>query len=201
MPESAEQLHARIAAVAGPEERLQLPPVTEWETFPFEGDIRVRPLQPPVDAETARDGEGDRPCSRCRSDRTDIIWRNDDWQVASTPHPTGLPLVVFLESRDHMDFIDLDDTLAADFGRITSWLHRIMAYLPHVGRVHMGRFGDGGAHLHCWFAARPERLPQLRGSFSLVWDEVLPPAPEDVWRADLHEVARKLANHDGEAVV
>lgn len=201
MPESAEEFYARVTDQAGPDGRPPLPPVEEWHGFPFDGDISVRPLQPPVDVEEPRSGEGNEPCWRCAEDRDDLIWRNEDWQVAAPSRPTGLPLVLCLESRTHMDFIDLDDHTAADFGRVASWVHRIMAYLPHVGRVHLSRWGDGGAHLHTWFMVRPARFPQLRGGFAAVWDDILPPVPEDVWRADLHEVARKLANHDGEALV
>ena len=35
---------------------------------------------------------------------------------------------------------------------------------PSVGRCHVGRYGDGGAHLHPFFFGRPARMPQLRGS-------------------------------------
>jgi hypothetical protein len=33
------------------------------------------------------------------------------------------------------------------------------------------------------------------------WDAMLPPPPEDVWRADLEAVAERLATHDGRALV
>jgi hypothetical protein len=33
--------------------------------------------------------------------------------------------------------------------------------------------------------ARPARLPQLIGSFAAIWDDVLPPLPEKVWRENL----------------
>ena len=52
-----------------------------------------------------------------------------------------------------------------------------------------------------WFIARPARIPGLLGSLVVEWDEMLPPVPEDVWRADIHEVARKLVTHDGKALV
>jgi len=201
MPESAADVYARVVAQVGEGGRLPLPPVTDWETFPFEGDLHVRMVQPPEAAEAPRAGEGDQPCWRCANERENVIWRNDAWLVTSPPHPTGLPLVLSLETREHMDFLDLDDEMAADFGRVSSWLHRIMTYLPHVGRVHLNKWGDGSAHLHCFFLARPAGMPQTRGSFAALWDDILPPTPEDVWRADLHEVARKLANHDGEALV
>jgi hypothetical protein len=59
MGESAEDLYTRALAEADLEGRLPMPPVSEWETFPFDGEIRVRPLLPPAD-EPARLGE-DRP--------------------------------------------------------------------------------------------------------------------------------------------
>jgi hypothetical protein len=52
-----------------------------------------------------------------------------------------------------------------------------------------------------WFLARPKDLLSVRGSFSPDWDDILPPGPEEIWRADLAEVARKLATHGGEALV
>jgi hypothetical protein len=109
--------------------------------------------------------------------------------------------VLLLESRTHMDFLDMDDELASELGRLTNTLHRIMSYLDNIGNVHVGKWGDGSFHLHVWFLARTSRLPQTVGSYAVEWDEILPPVPEDVWRADLRTVATKLANHDGESLV
>jgi hypothetical protein len=75
-----------------------------------------------------------------------------------------------------------------------------MSNLPYVGRVHVFRVGDGVSHLHVWFVARPERLPGIVGSMAMEWDDILPPPPEEVWRADLGTVARQLATHDGRAL-
>lgn len=197
MPESAEEIYARVVAQVGEDGRLPVPAVSTWDTFPWEGDIVTRRLLPPVEAEEPRSGEGGTPCRRCESPDAHVIWRNERWSVASTPGPTGLPLVLFLLTREHMDFHEMDDDLASEYGRVSNWLHRIMDGLPHIGRVHIGKWGDGSVHLHVWFMARPARLPQLHGSFAAEWDELLPPVPEDVWRADLREVARKLATHDG----
>jgi hypothetical protein len=41
--------------------------------------------------------------------------------------------------------------------------------------------------------ARPARMPQVRGTFAATWDDVLPPLPEDVWRANQAAVADALA--------
>ena len=40
--------------------------------------------------------------------------------------------------------------------------------------------------------ARPARLPQLIGSFAAIWDDVLPPVPEDRWCADLEALVAAL---------
>jgi hypothetical protein len=101
LPETPEELYERARDV------LRTPPVEEWETWPFEGAVQPRALQPPEERE--------RP-----------------------------------------------------------------------------RFGEGGEHLHWWFMARPARLPQLIGSFAAIWDDILPPAPEEQWRADLQALAAAL---------
>lgn len=204
MPESAEEVYARVVAQVGEGGRLPMPPVGEWDIFPWEvvdGALVPKILEPPLAAEQPRHGEGGRPCSCESGGPPNAIWRNDRWVVSTTDAPTGLPLLLFLQTREHLDFDEMDDDLAAEYGRITAWLHRIMANLPNIGRVHVCKWGDGGAHLHVWFIARTARLPHLLGSMAVEWDEVLPPGPEDVWRADLKQVADRLATHDGEALV
>ena len=59
----------------------------------------------------------------------------------------------------------------------------------------------GSAHLHFWFMGRPARMPQLRTSFAAIWDDILPPLPEELWRANLAAVARALAAGGGRAHV
>jgi hypothetical protein len=39
---------------------------------------------------------------------------------------------------------------------------------------------------------RPARIPQLIGNFAAIWDDILPPVPEDVWRADVDAVVAAL---------
>ena len=70
---------------------------------------------------------------------------------------------------------------------------------PGIGRCHVNRWGDGSAHSHIWFVARPEGFAQVKGSYAVEWDDILPPVPEAAWRADLHVVATKLANWGGHA--
>jgi hypothetical protein len=205
MPESPEELYARVAAQVGEGGRLPMSPVEQWEVFPWEvvdGELVPKVLPPPLDAEAPRQGDpGGEPCRTCAGAAAGThIWENDRWTLRPSRR-SGLPLVLFLEPREHLDLADLDDDLAAEYGRLTVWLSRIMGHLPHVGRVHVFRIGDGVAHLHVWFVARPARFPGIRGSMAIEWDEMLPPPPEDVWRADLAHVAHRLATHDGRALV
>jgi hypothetical protein len=41
--------------------------------------------------------------------------------------------------------------------------------------------------------ARPARLPQLTGSFVAIWDDVLPPLPEEICRQNLARVKEALS--------
>lgn len=200
VPESPEELHARVQRGADSEDRLPLPSYTSWDTFPWDGVTGARPLAAPVYAEPAREGEGGVGCSRCADPDRNVIWRNDRWMVCSTSKPTGIPLVLFLMPREHLDFTDLGEDMAAECGRISLWLARIVEGLPHIARCHVLKIGDGVEHLHLWFMARPARFPQLRGSFLAEWDDILQPVPEDGWRADLARVAAHLATHDGRAM-
>lgn len=204
MAESPEELYARIVEQVGPDGRLPMSSVQEWEIFPWEvveGELRPKVVPPPLAVEPMRAGEADQPCGTCAGDATvDVIWENEHWFV-SRHERSGLPLLLMLHSRQHLDFPELDDELAAEYGRISVRLTRIMEGLPHVGRVHVDRWGDGGAHLHVWFVARPARFAPIRGSLALEWDEMLPQTPEQTWQADCREVARRLATHDGEALV
>jgi hypothetical protein len=206
MPESAEEVYARVVAAVGEHGRLPMPPVQEWDIFPWEvvdGVLAPKVLQPPYpEAEPPRIGAGGVDCFNCTGDGTAIrIWENDRWKVTHPPKPGGMPLVVFLATKEHMDFADMSDDLAAEYGRISVWLSRIVERMPHIGRVHVGRWGDGSEHLHVWFIARTARLPHLMGSLAAEWEQMLPPVPEDVWREDLRTLATKLANHDGWALV
>lgn len=205
MPESPEDLYARIVAQVGAHGRLPMSPVVEWDVFPWEvvdGVLQPKVLAPPLDAEAPREGDpGGAPCRTCaREDDDGLIWENDRWVVRPLPR-SGMPLVLMLEPRRHLDYTDLDDDLAAELGRVSVRLSRIMTDLPHVGRVHVMRIGDGGAHLHVWHLARPERFPGILGSLAQEWDMMLPPPPEEVWRADLRTVADRLATHEGRSLV
>ena len=186
MAETPEQLFERA------HDALRMPPVEDWDTFPFEGDMRPRALEAPA-PEEPREGEGGRDCPSCNASDDDYLWTTDNWRLGTLGAPGGLPIVVLLEAREHYDGpADLPPALAAEMGVLLGRVERAVASVEHVARVHVCRWGDGGAHLHWWFMGRPARLGQLRGSFAAIWDDVLPPTPEDVWRANVDQVVAHL---------
>jgi diadenosine tetraphosphate (Ap4A) HIT family hydrolase len=185
VPETPEQLYARVAG------SLRMPPVQEWDSFPFDGDMRPRALRPP-EGEPGRHGEGGIDCRACAAADDGYFWTSERWRAYAVG-PTGLPLVVLLEPRAHYgEPGDLPDELAAELGVLLARFERAVRSIPHVGRVHVCRWGDGGEHLHWWFMARPADFPQLIGSFAAIWDDILEPLPEDVWRENLAVVERAL---------
>jgi hypothetical protein len=176
-----------------------LPDFTTWPTFPFEGDIRVKSIDDPVTQEPPRRGEDPVDCPACQAPDADYIWVSARWRVRALDRPTGLPMVLILESRSHLDLGDLPNLLAAELGVMTVRLERAIRSLDGIARVHVNRWGDGSAHLHLWFLARPVGWLQLRGTFLSLWDDILPPTPEALWRENLALVAAWLAEFGGTA--
>lgn len=174
-----------------------VPDFTQWPSFPFEGDLQVKQLDDPVPVEPPRKGEGLRECTACNAPDDAYIWVGERWRVRAMDRPTGLPMVLILESRSHLDLGDLPNLLAAELGVMTVRLERAIRSLDGVARVHVNRWGDGSAHLHMWFLARPYGRLQLRGTFLSLWDSILPPISEEQWRENLALVAAWLAEFGG----
>ncbi|MFE4208710.1 hypothetical protein ACFRSX_30675 [Streptomyces goshikiensis] len=165
--------------------------MTGWDISPFEPEgLRVPPLRPPVLPEPARHGEDPSDCGACR-DRADGIWFNDSWRLTRITE-VGVPLVLMLHPLEHHDMADLPDELAAELGVLSTHIVRHVQALPHISRAHVYRIGDGGAHLHIWFFARPEGQSQLYGSWLPVWDDLLPEYPAEIAEADAAIVADAL---------
>ena len=187
MPETPDELYARAVNA------LRMPPVAEWETFPFDGEMRPRALQPPVEREQPRHGEGGVDCWRCTAPDDEFLWTDERWRLHAPPHPTGLPAVVLLAPRAHLgEPGDVPDDVAADLGVMLARVDRAVRSIVEIGRVQVCGLGDGSEHLHWWFMARPARFPQLIGTFAAIWDDVLPPLPENVWRENLAAIAAAL---------
>ena len=180
MPETPEQLYERA------KDALRTPPLDEWDTWPFEGDVRPRELLPPVGQEQPRVGAGGVECWACEASDDEFVWTNERWRLVAPQDPHGLPLIVLLMPREHYaDPGDLPGELAADLGIQLARIERAVRSVGEVGRVHVCRWGDGSEHLHWWFIARPARIPQLSGSFAAIWDDVLPPLPEEIREENL----------------
>lgn len=200
MPLTPDEFYARAMAEADADGRLPLSRMTGWEVFPFEPDgLRVVPLRPPLLPEPARLGEGGNPCRPCA--RTEPgLWEDERWRLVAFPEPTGAPLLLVLEPKEHYDLPTLPDALAAELGVLVVHVARAVEGLPHVARAHVSRWGDGGAHLHVFVYARPEGFGQLRGTCMAIWDDLLPATPADRRDADALAVAARLAASYGGAV-
>jgi diadenosine tetraphosphate (Ap4A) HIT family hydrolase len=193
---SPDEFYEHALAAADRDGRLPLARMTGWEISPFEpGGLLVSPLRPPVVPEPARQGEDPADCRSCRS-RDEGIWLNDRWRLSQVGG-VGVPLVLMLHPRDHYDLADLPDEMAAELGVLTTHIARHVEARPNVSRSHVYRIGDGGAHLHVWFFARPEGQAQLFGSWLPVWDDLLPEYPADVAGADAAAVADALVASRG----
>jgi diadenosine tetraphosphate (Ap4A) HIT family hydrolase len=188
---SPDRFYEHVVSAADSEGRLPLSRMTGWDISPFEQDgLRVASLRPPVLPEPARHGEDLSDCRTC-AQRDDGIWFDDRWRLARIGG-VGVPLVLMLYPRDHYDLTDLGDEMAAELGVLTTHIARHVQALPGVSRAHVYRIGDGGAHLHVWFFARPEGQAQLYGSWLVVWDDLLPEYPAALADADAAHVAGAL---------
>ncbi|TML08283.1 MAG: hypothetical protein E6G41_02565 [Actinobacteria bacterium] len=188
MPETPQQLYERVA------DALQMPPLEEWDSWPFEGDIRPKRLHPP-EPEPRIQGQDGVDCGACSKPDSEYLWANERWRLMA-PEPSGLPVIVLLEPRaHHAGPADLPDDLAREQGVMLGLVERAVLSVGEIARVHIGRWGEGAEHLHWWFIARPAEFGQLRSSFAEIWDSVLPPTPTDVWQDNLARVVRHLEAH------
>ena len=71
-----------------------LPSFTSSASFPFEGHLRVKRLDPPVASEPSREGEEPASCASCNAPDSAYIWVSDRWRVRTTESPSGLPMVI-----------------------------------------------------------------------------------------------------------
>jgi diadenosine tetraphosphate (Ap4A) HIT family hydrolase len=199
MPMSPEEFYAHAMQAADAEGRLPLSRMTGWDVFPFEqSGLRAVPLVPPVLPEPARAGENAADCPACAAGR-EPVWSDEHWRL-SVLGPSGAPLILLLEPTAHYDLPDLPDDLAGEMGLLTVRIARAIEALPHIARAHVSRWGDGAAHLHIFFFARPEGFRQLRGTCLAVWDDLLPAVPDEQRDRDAAAVAQTLAgSHGGRA--
>lgn len=186
MAETPEQFYARTVAAG-----CRTPPVEEWDSWPFEGGVTPKALVPPA-PEKPRQGVGGVGCRACAASDDDYFWADDRWRLQAVG-PGGLPFVCVLEPRVHVDAPgDLDPEMAREMGWMMGRVEKAVRAIGHIERVHVSRFGDGAEHMHWWFIARPADQAQFAMMTAVVWDDVLPPVPQDVWDANTAAVAAAM---------
>lgn len=204
-PESAEDFYARVAAATDEEGRLPVgveDGMPGWDIYPYEAaSLRLKPLQPLADAEPPRRGEDPAQCW-CRQPLDDrgVVWSGERWRL-KTESQSRLPVQLWLEPLQHCDLATVPDDLAAEMGRLVVAVVAAVEELPSVGRAHLARWGDGGAHLHLFVLGRPARVLQMRGSPLLDWEENLPVLPDQVHGVNAAFVAKRLVARVGGRLV
>jgi diadenosine tetraphosphate (Ap4A) HIT family hydrolase len=160
-------------------------------TLPYAEPLTVIDPAELVIPEPPRRGEaGGAPCFPCSTGSdANLIWSDAHWTLHN-PGRTGLPGSVWLASRVHFDsFADMPTEAVTTFGDVCGRVERAVLALGEVGRVHLYRWGDGGAHFHVWFVPRPLGRLDMGGAYLMAWEDTLEPAAEE----QIVEVGRKIA--------
>jgi diadenosine tetraphosphate (Ap4A) HIT family hydrolase len=159
-------------------------------SLPYEEPLVPRAPAARQIPEPPRRGEpGGPPCGICTGKATAAVWSDENWTL-HPPVAGSLPGAVWIASREHVDsFSDLPEHVAADFGRVVARAERAILSLGDVARVHLYRWGDGGAHFHVWLIPRPLGMLEATGMHLPVWEDVLPNVPDQ----ELAEAAARVA--------
>jgi diadenosine tetraphosphate (Ap4A) HIT family hydrolase len=159
-------------------------------SLPYEEPLVPRAPAARQIPEPPRRGEpGGPPCGICTGKATAAVWSDENWTL-HPPVAGSLPGAVWIASREHVDsFSDLPEHVAADFGRFVARAERAILSLGDVARVHLYRWGDGGAHFHVWLIPRPLGMLEATGMHLPVWEDVLPNVPDE----ELVDAAKRVA--------
>jgi diadenosine tetraphosphate (Ap4A) HIT family hydrolase len=159
-------------------------------TFPYEEPLTPREPGPRTIPEPPRRGEpGGPPCAICEGATTSALWSDERWTLHA-PVGGSLPGSVWLASKVHADsFSDLPTDVADTFGPVAARVERAILSLGDVGRVHLYRWGDGGAHFHVWFLPRPLGMLEASGMMLPLWEAVLPNVSDEELAASAQRVA------------
>ena len=159
-------------------------------TLPYLEPLTVREPGERVVPEPPRRGEpGGEPCALCNGDITTAVW-SDEHFTLHPPVNGSLPGTVWLATKVHVDsFKDLPPEVAAAFGPLAGRIEQAILSLGDVARVHVYRWGDGGAHFHVWFLPRPMGMVEAKNHMLPLWEDVLPSHSDE----EMAEVARRVA--------
>ena len=148
-----------------------------------------------MSAELERDGEGEKPCHSCTKPER-VLWTNGRWNVCWFV-PTANPVMLFLETVEHVDFESFDEPMAAEFGVLTWRLEEAIRSIGGIGRVHVHRWADGSSHFHVWFQARPAGQLEYYGWGNVLWPQLAEPLAIDVVRGNHQRVVERLVETAG----
>lgn len=169
-----------------------------------ENTLPLKELSGPVLPEPPLHGAGGVECSACNPPVEDpwLVYEDDLWRVRALHREMSFPGTAMLESKRHANGIaDLTPEEAAGFGVMCQKISRALLARPEggpgygdgrVGRVHMHFWGDGGEHFHAWFFPRPLGYLDLRGSYLVEWEELLPAASEQELLAGAADLRARL---------
>jgi len=161
--------------------------------LPYAEPLTTRAPGERVVPEPPRRGEpGGEPCAICAGDVTDALW-SDEHFTLHAPVNGSLPGTVWIASREHVDsFKDLPADAAAEFASLAGRIEEAILARGDVARVHLYRWGDGGAHFHVWFLPRPLGMVEAKNHMLPLWEDVLPTVSDEEMAAAAREVAAAL---------
>ncbi len=168
--------------------------------LPYLEPLTPRPPADLVIPEPRRRGEpGGDACGPCEWGAKTTIWSDDHWTLHN-PGQTGLLGSVWLASRVHVDsFCDLPPEYANTFGVVVGRVERALLSLGDVGRVHLYRWGDGGAHFHVWMLPRPLGRLDAMGMMLPLWEDTMPPASADAIEEIGDQIAKAMQDDQRES--
>lgn len=182
-------------------ERLSAQPLLDDPFGSIEGDPRMAPLAPMLVPELPRHGELDpTECGHCKPGDWGWLWQDDDWHVSAMPE-TGLPFWGGLAPNEHVLLHEMSPALLTTMGPVIQRFAGAIQGLDSVARTHFSRWGDGSAHFHIQFLARPLGMMQGRGNMLSIWDDVLPKTDPTLLADHARQVAEAMAAGGGKALV
>lgn len=153
------------------------------------------PLEPGprVIPEPKRRGEnGGGECGVCAGFAAAPVWTGEHFSL-HPPRTSSLPGTLWMSSTEHVDsFQDLSPQALAAFGPLVARVERAMLQDREVGRVHLYRWGDGGAHFHVWLLPRPLGFLEASGMMLPLWEDAMPNVPDEECRAAAEQIVARL---------